>query len=339
VAALAAATSAQPQAPLYSLVDLRTAQGSNPMGLSDAGHVTGLYFGTGGQRRAFLWDNGAVSDLGTLGGIAQAFAVNDAGVVAGYSVDVQGRQRAIRVENRVITDLGTLHGGIHANANDINNAGWIVGMSQRRQGNEMLQRAALWRDGSVIDLGTFGGEYAEAHALNDAGQVVGWAWGPERRHRAFLWSLAAGMTDLGTLGGVSSIATDVNVHGAVVGSSSVSPGGPTRAFLWTPGRGMLDLGTPPGTDDSSANAINDHGQIVGSSFLPVECRSEPLLWHGGVLYLLNDRIDRTLGWTLIDARDINDRGEIAATARHENGSYGAVLLLPSESPGESAGPR
>jgi probable HAF family extracellular repeat protein len=51
------------------------------------------------------------------------------------------------------------------------------------------------------------------------------------------------MKDLGTLGGTTSFAFDMNDRGQVVGRSNP---GPRRAqhiaFLWDPGTGMRDLG-------------------------------------------------------------------------------------------------
>ena len=328
VAALQAQQSAADRAVRYDVVDLGLSPGSSPTGLSKTGHVTGHYFATGGLRRGFLWDGAVLSDIGTLGGIAQSSAVSGFGVVVGYSVDLQNRQRAIRVQNGVMTDLGTLHGGTHAAANDVNDAGWIVGMSERRQGNQTWQRAALWRNGTVQDLGTFGGEYSEAIAVNGVGQVVGWAWypPPNRLMRAFVWSQGSGMLDLGTLGGSTSVALDVNDLGAVVGSANVASGA-SHAFVWTPQGGMMDLGVPAGTDESFARAINNVGQIIGSCFLPIECRVEPLLWDHGVLHRLNDLIDPASGWTIVEASDIEDTGVIAATAR-QGGAYRPVLLVP-----------
>src|SRR5215207_7525441 len=91
---LAAAAFNTSTAQQYRIVDLgeipalSTCPCFHPMGLSDQGHVTGLYFGPGpgSERRAWLWTNGVMADIGTLGGLAQAFGVNDTGVVAGYSV-------------------------------------------------------------------------------------------------------------------------------------------------------------------------------------------------------------------------------------------------------------
>jgi hypothetical protein len=84
---------------------------------------------------------------------------------------------------------------------------------------------------------------------------------------------------------------------------------------------------PAGTDESFARAINNVGQILGSCFLQLECRVEPLLWEHGVLHRLNDLIDPASGWTIVEAADIDDNGVIAATAR-QSGAYRPVLLVP-----------
>src|SRR5216110_1055210 len=63
---------------------------------------------------------------------------------------------------------------------------------------------------------------------------------------AVVVSTAGGITrmDLGTLGGVSSYATDINESGTVVGWSQTAAGWP-HAFRWTASTGMVDLGTLP----------------------------------------------------------------------------------------------
>ena len=90
--------------------------------------------------------------------------------------------------------------------------------------------------GSMIDLGSLGtGCGSSGAAINDLGQVAGASCG-----RAFRWTRATGMQDLGTLnapgkpdlGGTAAEA--INVFGQVTGSSwSWVPHLP-QAFLWTP---------------------------------------------------------------------------------------------------------
>jgi probable HAF family extracellular repeat protein len=83
--------------------------------------------------------------------------------------------------------------------------------------------------------------------------------------RAFLWTQATGMQDLGVLSGAnSSRALGINDMGVVVGASTSSSG--DRAFIWTKETGMRDLnGAAPVNFDAvfvEAHAINKRGQIL-----------------------------------------------------------------------------
>ena len=80
----------------------------------------------------------------------------------------------------------------------------------------------------MIDLGSLsvvnGSEFPSvAQAVNDAGQVVGFAYVSflQTGHdvHAFSWTAKDGMIDLGTLGGTYSNALAVNATGQVVGTS------------------------------------------------------------------------------------------------------------------------
>ena len=83
--------------------------------------------------------------------------------------------------------------------------------------------------------------------------------------RAFRWSAATGMTDLGKLAGGTgnfSIALGVSANGlVVVGNSDSTPG--TQAFMWTAAGGMVGLGDLPGTTFSSvANGVSADGLVI-----------------------------------------------------------------------------
>ncbi|HET6837364.1 MAG TPA: hypothetical protein VFH24_04925, partial [Gemmatimonadales bacterium] len=141
-------------------------------------------------------------------------------------------------------------------ANDVNDAGQIVG--------HFNGHPFLWQNGVMQDLGTLGGVFGEAQAINASGDIVGGADLGNQRSHAFLWRNGR-MNDLGTLGGLSSYAQDINDDGQVVGHSAIATG-EFHAFVWQDGV-MTDLGTLGG-DNDYAYGINQMGQVAGGSGLP-----------------------------------------------------------------------
>src|SRR5207244_10248449 len=117
---------------------------------------------------AFLWQNGVMTDLGTLPGSTSstATAINNSGQVVGNSGN-----HAFFWDKGVMTDLGTLPGytgSVVARA--INDSGQVVGAS----GNH----AFLWENGAMRDLGAFSNppqtcDSYTAYGINSPGQVVG----------------------------------------------------------------------------------------------------------------------------------------------------------------------
>jgi probable HAF family extracellular repeat protein len=151
----------------------------------------------------------------------------------------------------------------------------------------------------AIDLGTLGGHFSEATAVNNRDQAVGWSDTAAGPTHPFLWSHGV-LTDLGVLergSGEYGVAFDVNEAGQVVGGSDVAGGTAMHAFLWRRGV-MTDLGTLGGSF-SVATAINNRGQVVGYS------ANRSGAWHG---FLWERGTMTDLG--VDNARGINDRGQV-----------------------------
>ena len=292
------------------IVDLGTLDGgyeSIASAVNSSGQVVGLatntipdadsMVGIGYQTRAFLWHDGKMQDLGTLGTGTDAVAllVNERGQVAGDSYNsAQPSDACAQAEvgtlstgaflwdHGTMIDLGNF-GGTCTFAFALNNRGEVAGGS--RLAGDLEQHPFLWNGKTLIDLGTFGGGLGTAVALNDAGHSAGWATypGDEVVHAAF-WRRSK-LEDLGTLAGDAfSLGYDINGRDQVVGVSTSDFSDLTkyRAFLWQPGEPMRDL-----------------NELIPSSALQ-----------------------------LVLPETINDRGEIAGIALDNDGNQHAFLLVP-----------
>ena len=88
------------------------------------------------------------------------------------------------------------------------------------------------------------------------------------------------VTDLGTLGGVGSLAIGIDASGQVVGSAGTG-GNDWHAFLYD-GSTMIDLGTLGGQIVRPAASTLD-GQVVGGSDLTDEVTSRAFLYGSGTM--------------------------------------------------------
>ena len=329
----------------YKVTDLGTLGGkfyTRAYSMNNRGQVVGASKrNDSGKHQAFLWEDGVMKDLGTLGrSVSSAVAINDAGQIVG-SASVRARRHGVYHvfiwENDVMTDIfdnvETASGVIHGSASDINESGHIAG-SWKDPATGSAMRAFLWEDGTMTDLGTLGGNNSHATGINDYGQVVGFsstASGESARAstRAFLWENGT-MTRLGTLGDNYTVAKDINNSAQVVGYSKM--GSVTHAFLWEDGV-MKDLGTLGGSY-SIATRINDLGEVVG--YIEYDPRPDSalhhaFLWTDGTMIDLNNAIDPESEFRLAIARDINESGQIVGKG-YFKGEQHAFLLTPNPLP-------
>ncbi len=157
----------------------------------------------------------------------------------------------------------------------INNAGEAVGNAFITTNGSILSATLshplLFKDGTLIDLGTLGGSSGNATAINDRGEIVGWAdTANNASGHAFLYRNGK-MIDLGTLpGDASSNASGINSAGQIVGSSSPQSG-PSRGFLYAGGvmKDLNQLLVPgSGWTVTIPFAINNLGQILAYGIGP-----------------------------------------------------------------------
>lgn len=238
-------------------------------------------------------------------------------------------QHSFQWELGKLTDLGTFPGGTSSCSGWISDSGWIAGAATNGKIDPVAGfpaiNAALWRNGQLLNLGTFGGDESLAWSVNDQGQAVGFATNtiPDQfagavsfyytatQTHAFLWQNGR-MQDLGTLGGPDSDALLINERGQIAGLSitTIDPAtqNPTvDPFLWENGK-MIDLGTLGGVS-GYPNMINGQGQIVGFSDVAGDLSGHAFLWENGVLKDLG-----TLGGAHSEARWINEAGDAAGYA-------------------------
>lgn len=247
---------------------------------------------------AFVWMDGAMQELPTLGGNhGFATGMNSKGQVVGWAetpvhgptcTGVQVLQfKAVMWEPRKGTKhvLRPLPGDSTSAANDVNENGQAVGISgdcDQAVGRFSALHGVLWDHGVPQEIPNLGGDtWHTPQSINERGDVVGF-------------------------------------------SNPPGPGDPegefiAHAFLWINGSPTaIDLGTLPGDAFSQGQALNSRGQVVGVS-IGDDLRA--FLWEDGVMMDLNELAGPGFGpgepHQLLSARDINDRGQITGEVREQ----------------------
>jgi probable HAF family extracellular repeat protein len=140
------------------------------------------------RTHAFLWDNGAIVDLGAPGGFSSgARGINDkTHIVGAYSVSGGGFVGFLW-EDGVMSDLPMLTGYDFSVPNDINVHGQIVGFGRL----STRDRAVIWIDGQIwnlnhLVLGESKWVLETAAQINDQGQIVSQGINPAGASHAYL---------------------------------------------------------------------------------------------------------------------------------------------------------
>jgi probable HAF family extracellular repeat protein len=222
----------------------------------------------------------------------------------------------------------------------INANGWVVGYNVDPEPDGA--RAFMYDGTHLFELGSFGGPYSAASAINRCGHATGWAQTANGTPHAFLYDgtlhdlgpgAGVAINDCGTItgqaavagdgfvydgtlrpigtfaGGTTSAPVDINAHGQVTGTGDLA-GGAYHAFLYDSkaGTGLEDLGTLGGAN-SIPRAINDAGQVAGWSH-NMAGRLIAFRYAGGVMQDLGTYYT---GGTS-EAVDINAAGQVVGNS-------------------------
>jgi len=345
--------------PRYSIIDL--GRSSEVVALNDKGEVAGTRTTSDGHRHAFLYSQGHIIDLGTLGG-ADSFAqgLNSSGVVVGLAQTAEkmpgpGHRQLFKpfiFSNGTLRELQLIAPATETidRAVDINDSGQIAVTLHSQIG-------AIWSSGSAELLGTlvpagtgvrmgesvkgdgtrtpiisYRAGYVVPRRINRFGTVIGLAKAMDSSEHAFIYSHKQ-LTDLGILDGKSSQAKDLNDDGTVVGSYRTN-GGAIHAVRFISGK-PEDLGIPAGFENSSAEGINNTGEIVGQgytitggSFLRIDAIQRGFRWDKGRWIDLTKEVDfGGSGSTVIyGVTRINNGGDIIGQAGGAAGGRSGCLL-------------
>ena len=223
------------------------------------------------------------------GASSEARAINNRGQIVGRVGVANGfayiDSRAVLWERGRMEYLETRPGWL-SNAYDINDAGQVVGIEHRGEYAEVSERDGaeaprpiLWDKGQRIELERFSNGCAGANAINNRGQIVGWADIPAAV-RPPHWTAGSSWR-----GGVQI--------------------GETRAVLWEDAV-AIELETLYAGSDASdqAHRINNYGVIVGSS------HGRAARWHDGHVTALE--FDLTGDVNYSGVWDINDQEQVVA---------------------------
>ena len=239
-------------------------------------------FGTGLTCLPFLWQNGHMSALPTVGGNnGQASAINNRGEVVGYAETAN-------------TDPTCPP--------------------------SPTSSPVLWENGHAQPLPLVGTDPdGVAFGINDQGQAVGYSGSCIAARHAVMWknNTAFVLQDRG--GTRSNVAYVINNLGQIAGKVRTADGTHYVAALWQPD-GTLKTHEPlPGDHAAFATGINDLGQVVGNDFDSNSNWSHGFIWQNDVMTDLNTLIPADSNLIVISASNINERGQISGMAKVVNG--------------------
>lgn len=329
--ATAAATTPLPQYTLIEIPSIVAVGGTmSASAINDSGEVVGTanqaagapYYAAGPYAFSYQPSTGAINELisTTFGPFSAAAGINDNGMIVGNSSYSNEPPQA--VVWTPTSGAESINPELPSFATAVNTTlQRVVGSYECNLGG----CAAAW-DGSNHVFSAFVNLPADycpddiisssALAVNKNDNATGWANGCDIPGGAVLWR----NSEIQVVA-PNGVGTGINDSNDVVGLDQAG-----HAFWWHFSTQTLqDLGTLPGYANSSeAYAINDHGEIVGTS-TNIQGNSHAFVYLDGKMYDLNTLVNDP-SVTLTSAVGVNINGWIAANGITTSGQYNAYLL-------------
>lgn len=272
--------------------------------INTAGEITGTVYDAGNVSRACRWTGVTPALLEPLVGDVDSLAlgIGEDGAVYGQSVSSGGVARAARWApgSTVAADLSAAVAG--------QSLASAYGRDASGRTLYALANGRGYRDATAAPLNF------RARAIASSGQVGGYdydfgaaAW------RAARWNGASSTLLAPQASYLSSWGWAINRSGAVAGVSSPTTGGWSgstwRATYWPAGSTTPVDVAPVGSTASTAQSVNDHGEVVGYFG---SSTNAPFFWRSGLGSIaLKDVVLPAQNASLDRAHAINNVGQIA----------------------------
>lgn len=303
--------------------------------LNSNGVVVGATRAANGAQHAAVWQRGHLTDIhnriDSNAVESDVRGVNDKLDMVGTFVDPN--TRGFLLSGRHVTEIKPLPGDQALFATGINDRKQVIGVSVDPS---FFGRSLVWErgrftileglDGRTLGVGTAG--------ISDRGIVAG---SDSLAHRAVMWQNGTVMDIGGLPGSLGNASGAINDVGQIAGQSILTEAnGPfleqSVAFIWRDGVITALPSLFSGLTGSHPVGINNRGVVVGESLDEFAAESTATVWVHNAVFDLNQLVDPNdplkSTVTLLDARAINDRGQIVAGAPAADFSIEFYLLTP-----------
>lgn len=308
----------------YSITDLGLGPGGDwprAIAINEKGVAVGTVDGRAMRYDGSLQTLPGPSDFS--GGVAKGINDGTPEIIAGQVVPLGGGESkaSLWIDGEYV-DLHKQLNASYSWAVDVNDQGIVFGKAD----NKPFRFNTVTKEIEILSISD---PAFWAQAINTHGNVVGWTILPGSLGAALLYDSTAHL--LPTPGDLASnVRLDINDSNVVVGTYGTTP----HAFLYDPTTTeSIDI-HPSSFQMSYATSINNQKQVVGTAINNLDHWATIWTPDDGTRKLNKLLTDKLSGWDLLEAYDINDKGQIVGRGTF-NGQLRAFLLTAVETPASS----